>query len=90
MALHDCVINWEAPAILKDTKLPTTGAAWVGDHVYDGTVGGAIRKFRTLSRDQQSRIEMLIDAGVIAGLAATIVSSTDLKTIADRTDVPAV
>ena len=89
MALNDCVINWDAPAVLKDVKLPTSGFAWVGDHVYDGTVAGAIRKFRTLPSDQQKRIEMMVDAGVIAGQSATIVSYEALREIAARPDVPA-
>ena len=41
------------------------GFAWVGDHVYDGNVGGAIRKFKTLSRAQEQRVEMLTDPGAI-------------------------
>ena len=88
MALHDYVVNWDAPAVLKDVKLPTSGFAWVGDPVYDGTVAGEIRKFRTLPSDQQKRIEMMIDAGVIAGLSATIVSYDALRQIAARADVP--
>ena len=63
MSLLDCAINWDAPASLKDIRLPTQGFAWVGDHVYDGNVGGAIRKFKTLSRAQQQRVEMLTDPG---------------------------
>ena len=90
MSLHDCVINWDAPACLKDVNLPTTqGATWVGDPIYDGTVAGAIRKFRELPAELQTRTEMMIDPGVIAGsLAATIVSYDALCEIADRDDVP--
>ena len=88
MALHDCVINWDAPAVLKYVKLPASDFAWAGDHVYDGTVAGAIRKFRTLPSNQQMRIEMMVDAGVIADQSATIVSYDALRQIAARADVP--
>ena len=54
MSLLDCAINWDAPASLKDVRLPTQGFAWVGDHVYDGNVGGAVRKFKALSREQSN------------------------------------
>jgi hypothetical protein len=88
MSVHDAVIMWEAPAVLKDIQLPTQGFAWVGDPVYDGTVAGAIRKFRTLDATQQRRIEMMIDPGVISGSVATIVTYDSLVEIAKRTDVP--
>ena len=88
MSLHECVISWEAPATLKDVKLPTQGVEWIGEHVYGGTVGGAIRQFMALPAEQQRRIEMMIEPGVIAGLAATIVSSDALSKIANRSDVP--
>ena len=89
MFLHDCVINWDAPAILRDPNLPNTqGAEWVGDPAYGGTVGGAVRQFRALPAEQQKRVEMWIDSGVVAGLAATIVSYEDLHVIANRSDAP--
>jgi hypothetical protein len=88
MSVHDAVIMWDAPAILKDIQHPTHGFAWVGDPVYDGTVAGAIRKFRTLDATQQRRIEMMIDPGVISGSVATIVTYDSLVEIAKRTDVP--
>ena len=56
--------------------------------MYDGTVAGAIRKFRTLPSKQQSEIEMMVDAGVIADQSATIVSYDALRQIAARADVP--
>ena len=88
MSLLDCAINWDAPASLKDVRLPTQGFAWVGDHVYDGNVGGAVRKFKTLSREQKQRVEMLTDPEAIEGIAATIVSYDTLSILASRCDVP--
>ena len=88
MSLLKCVVNWEAPASLKDVKLPTQGFAWVGDHVYDGTVAGAVKKFSTLPADQQRRIEMLTEPGVIEGLAATIYAYDTLSVLATRPDLP--
>ena len=88
MSLLDCAINWDAPASLKDVRLPAQGSAWVGDHVYAGNVGGVVRKFGTLSRAQQQRVEMLTDPGAIEGTAATIVSYDTLSILASRSDVP--
>jgi hypothetical protein len=88
MSVRDAVIMWDAPAVLKDIQLPTHGLAWVGDPLYDGTVAGAIRTFRTLDASQQRRIEMLIEPGVISGSAATIVTYDSLVEIANRSDVP--
>jgi len=88
MSVRDAVIMWHAPAVLKDIQLPTHGFAWVGDPVYDGTVAGAIRKFRALDASQQRRIEMMIDPGVISGSVATIVTYDSLVEMANRSDVP--
>ena len=88
MPLLDCPIDWAGPAILKDRKMPTQGFAWIGDHIYDGTIAGAIRTFRTLPPDQQRRVEMLTDAGLIGGLPATFFAFDALAEIAARTDVP--
>ena len=68
--------------------MPLRGVAWVGDPLYDGTVGGAIRHFKSLLPDQQNRVEMLVDPGIIEGTQATIVSFDELKVIAARPDVP--
>lgn len=88
MSLLDCTIDWTAPAILKDNRMPTQGFAWIGDHVYDGNIGGAIRKFRTLPVDQQRRVEMSTDAGVVGGLPATFFAFDALTELASRKDVP--
>jgi hypothetical protein len=88
MALSDCAVAWDTPASLKDVKTPTSGFAWVGDPVYDGTIAGAIRKFRTLPPEQQRRVEMLTDPGAIAGLQATIIGHDALAELASRSDVP--
>ena len=88
MSLHDCVINWDAPATLKDVSVPTTALPWVGAHIYAGTVAGAIRTFMSLPAEQQKRIEMLIDPGVIADHVATIVTHDSLQFIAGRPDLP--
>ena len=64
MSLHDCVINWDAPAILRDPNLPNTqGAEWVGDPAYGGTVGGAVRQFRALLAEQQKTGRDVDDPG---------------------------
>jgi hypothetical protein len=88
MSLLDCTIDWAAPAILKDQRMPTQGFAWIGDHIYDGTIAGAIKKFRTLPIDQQRRVEMVTDAGVVGGLPATFFAFDALTEIASRTDAP--
>jgi hypothetical protein len=43
MSLLDCTIDWAAPAMLKDRRMPTQGFALIGDHIYDGTIAGAIK-----------------------------------------------
>lgn len=88
MSLQDCGVAWDAPAILKDVKTPTSSFAWVGDPVYDGTIAGAIRMFKTLPLDQQRRIEMFIDAGTIAGVDATVIGCDALAKLATRQDLP--
>jgi hypothetical protein len=88
MSLLQCPIDWTAPAILKDNKMPTQGFAWIGDHVYDGTIAGAIRAFRTLPLEKQRRVEMSTEAGVIGGLPATFFAFDALTEIASRKDVP--
>ena len=88
MSLLDCVINWTAPASLKHIGEPIQGFTRVGDRVYDGTLAGAIRKFATLKPDEQRRIELVTEPGVIEGVSATVISYENLKTIAARPDVP--
>jgi hypothetical protein len=61
----------------------------VGEQLYDGTVGGAVRFFKSLPRDQQDGIEMFVDAGVVAGLEEdTIIGTEVLRALASRSDVP--
>jgi hypothetical protein len=88
MNLLDCPITWDTPASLKDVKTPSSGFAWVGDPIYDGTIAGALRKFRSLPAEQRRRIEMLTDAGAIAGLQATIIGHDALDELASRHDLP--
>jgi hypothetical protein len=89
MSLLDCHIDWHAPASLKNMETPANRTfAWVGDHVHYGTVAGAIRKFATLSPQEQRHVEMFTDAGVVGGLHATIFSFDALSQIASRSDVP--
>lgn len=89
MSLLDDAIDWHAPAHLKTMEMPANRTfAWVGDNVHYGTVAGVIRKFRTLSPDEQRHVEMFTDAGVIAGLQATIFGCDALREIASRQDVP--
>ena len=88
MSLLDCPIDWSAPAILKDNRMPTQGFAWIGDYIYDGTIAGAIRTFRTLPRDQRRRVEMSTEAGVVGGLPATFFTFDALTELASRKDVP--
>jgi hypothetical protein len=72
MRLPDCAINWDALAILKDNTLPATGLAWMRKTIYDGSVAGAVRFFKDLPPEQQKRIEMLTEPGVIEHTAAGI------------------
>jgi len=88
ISLLDCRIDWDAGAALQELVPSTRGAAWVGEQVFDGTVGGAIRLFKSLPLERRHRIEMFIDAGKIEACEQTILGFDELNVIASRSDVP--
>jgi hypothetical protein len=60
---------------------------WVGEVIFDGTVGGAARHYAALAPDEQDRCDMFIDLDVVEGLGG-IISGDDLRALAGRADVP--
>ena len=60
-----------------------------GQQIFEGTVADAVRHFKTLGRERQTRTEMLVDAGVVEGSTETIFRSHTLDALADPSDLPA-
>jgi hypothetical protein len=87
--VSDSKIRWGKAAVLQHRTSSTERVLWVGERLYDGTVGGAVRFFKSLPNAKQERIEMFVDRGVIEGLEEdTIIGADVLRVLADRSDLP--
>jgi hypothetical protein len=85
----DFQVQWERNAVLQEKLQTTKASEWVGQQIYDGTVAGAVRHFKTLGRERQARAEMLVDAGVVEGSTETTFGVDTLDALAGRSDLPA-
>jgi hypothetical protein len=86
--VSDCKVQWDRGAALQVLVNSTTRTLWVGEQVYGGTVAGAVRFFKSRPVEEQDRIEMFLDAGVIEGVGETIIGADVLRVLGDRPDLP--
>jgi len=81
-------VKWDRGAVLQYLESPKR-TIWVGDQIYDGTVAGAVRFFKTQPPERQQRIEMFVDKGVVEGLEEdSIIGADVLRVLAGRSDLP--
>jgi hypothetical protein len=82
-------VGWDRGAVLQHRLSSMQRFLWCGEQVYDGTVGGAVRFFKTTPEEQQERTEMFVDKGVVEGLEEdTIIGADVLRVLAGRDDLP--
>jgi hypothetical protein len=85
-----CAVAWQRGAVLQRLGCNSHELMWVGEKLYGGTVSGAVSFFKMLPPQQQERIEMFVNRGVISALGdETIVGADVLRTLAGRADRPA-
>jgi hypothetical protein len=86
--VSDCNVDWKRKAGLQEWT-SSRERFLVSEGMYGGTVDGAVRFFKSLPQDQQERIEMFVDSGVIEGLEEeTLVGADLLRVLASRQDLP--